>query len=107
MSFQPTQFAIGLMRHIFSILPVLILGFAGACTSLPERPELPRLSMETCGADRYQHLVGQPATVLERTLIMQHLRIVGPDEAVTMDLRPDRLNFWLDKGRRIERVDCG
>lgn len=107
MSFQPTLFAIGPMRPIISIFSVLVLVVAGACTAPPERPELPRVALGTCGADRYQSLTGQPASVLERTLIMQHLRIIGHGDAITKDLRPDRLNFWLDKGRRIERVDCG
>ena len=34
-------------------------------------------------------------------------RIIGPDTAVTMDHRPDRLNIEVNGSGIIERVYCG
>ena len=59
-----------------------------------------------CGAERLQGLVGQSGDVLARMTLPEGTRIIGPDTAVTMDYRPDRLNIDLDAAGRITRVHC-
>lgn len=35
------------------------------------------------------------------------LRWIGPNQAVTMDYRPDRLNVEYDASRRVTEIRCG
>lgn len=61
---------------------------------------------DDCGADEYRDLIGHllAAVTLPADL---DARIVGPDIAVTLDHRPDRLNIWVARSGLIERVYCG
>lgn len=61
---------------------------------------------EACGADDYQGLVGQSLAAVTVPAELD-ARIIGPDTAVTMDHRPDRLNIAVDGSGIIERVYCG
>lgn len=38
---------------------------------------------------------------------MATIRVFGPNDAVTMDYRPDRLNVELGEDRTIVRIFCG
>ena len=58
------------------------------------------------GADDYQGLVGQPLAAVTLPAELD-ARIIGPDTAVTMDHRPERLNIALSGSGIIERVYCG
>lgn len=60
-----------------------------------------------CGAGALQDLVGQPGAVLDRMRFGQEVRVIRPGTAVTMDVKPDRLNIWLDRRDVIVRVVCG
>lgn len=60
-----------------------------------------------CGAEKYQYLVGQDATALEKVLILGPVRIMRPDTAVTMDFRMERINFKLGAGNLVTQVTCG
>ncbi|CTQ32636.1 I78 family peptidase inhibitor [Jannaschia rubra] len=85
------------MRPIFA-LPVLAL-LAACRTDAAEPPD-------GCGAGHLQSFVGQ--ALADVTLPADRTtRVVRPDQAVTLDHRPDRLNVLLDDGDRIERVYCG
>ena len=35
------------------------------------------------------------------------IRPIGPGQAVTRDLRPDRVNVHIDRANAITAVDCG
>jgi len=61
----------------------------------------------TCGADQYMGLVGQDVTALEKVLILGKVRVIRPDDIVTMDFRPDRINFMIGPDERIREVRCG
>jgi hypothetical protein len=63
-------------------------------------------TQDTCSADDYGSLVGQPlaAVTLPKDL---NARIIGPDTVVTMDHRPERLNIEVDGRGTIERLYCG
>lgn len=91
------------MRYLF-ILPLL-----AACASAPQPPEPPRSPArpDTCGAARYENLIGQDATALERVLIMGQVRVIRPGMAVTKDYRPARINFDIGTDNRILRINCG
>ena len=70
-------------------------------------PSAPIQGADTCGATAQAGLVGQNATVLETVLIMDQVRIIRPDQAVTLDFSEDRINFELDGADTIVRVFCG
>ena len=65
-----------------------------------------------CNADGLQALVGQQAT---ETVTAQatadsgatSVRVLGPNDAATMDFREDRLNIHTDDAGVIERIGCG
>ncbi len=61
---------------------------------------------DACGADDYRGLVGQPLAAVTLPADLG-ARIIGPDTAVTMDFRPERLNIAVDGSGIIERVYCG
>jgi hypothetical protein len=66
---------------------------------------------EQCGADKAKAFVGQmdSATLRERIRSFTPAggaRFIKPSEAVTEDLRYDRLNVHIDETGRISTVDC-
>jgi hypothetical protein len=71
----------------------------------------PRLEPDTpttdCRADDMQALIGQPRTVLETMRLQGPLRILGPNDAMTMDYRTDRTNIEIAEDGRISRIWCG
>lgn len=66
---------------------------------------------EQCGADRAAAFVTQPFTTEVRARIEAidppgGIRFTRPNEAVTDDLRFERLNVHIDARNRVEKVDC-
>ena len=59
-----------------------------------------------CGADDHADLIGRPAAAISLPADLPH-RVVGPDDMVTMDHRPDRLNIRTDAGGTVIALDCG
>ena len=96
------------MKHLFAIAPIVLLAACGA--TLPDTPALPTVppvAEDTCNANRYAPLIGQDATALERVLILGQVRVIRPGMAVTMDFRPERLNFDIDGANTVSRIYCG
>ena len=87
------------MKKLF-ILMIL----AGCSTA---GPSLTPLAEDTCGAIDYAQLIGQPATTLERVLLLGKVRVIRPGQPVTMDFWPDLINFMIDKGENIDAINCG
>ncbi len=89
----------------FAFLPLLL----AACVAAPDvgSPPVPQAMADTCGAAPHSALIGQPATALERVLIMRQVRVIYPDTMVTMDFIPTRINFEIDAAGRIARITCG
>ncbi|WP_322890339.1 MULTISPECIES: I78 family peptidase inhibitor [unclassified Yoonia] len=85
------------------LIPLLLLAACATVDNPGTAPTLP----DTCGASEYTYLVGQPDTALQRVLIMDEVRIIRPDTMVTMDFRPERINFKIDAQGRIADVTCG
>jgi uncharacterized lipoprotein YajG len=97
------------MRHL-PLMACLILLSACAmppASVLQDGPTVPVASEDSCGAGQYAGLIGQDATSLERVLIMGQVRLIRPDQAVTMDFSAERINFWIGADNRIVRITCG
>ena len=60
-----------------------------------------------CRADEFQSLVGRTHEDLLTTRILGPVRIIRPDQAVTMDFIAARLNIVLDEDEVVTRVYCG
>jgi hypothetical protein len=81
-----------------------ILALAAVClVTLPATAE----DEDICGATGFQGLVGQSGEIARLLDLDQPLRVIPPDTAVTMDYRPDRINFELDDQDRIATIRCG
>ena len=82
-----------------------------AAPSLNERPVAD--SSSDCGADKAKAFIGRqdrPTTRADLAKLIGHDRIrwLGPDDAMTMDFSPERLNVMLDAQKRtITGVRCG
>jgi hypothetical protein len=95
------------MRQL-SVLAVCSGLVLSACVApAPAPAPLPGNPADTCGAASFQNLVGRPGVVLDGMRFSQDVRVIQPDQAVTMDFRGDRLNIWLDRRDVIWRVSCG
>ena len=81
--------------------PVLVTCLVlAACGPIPPEPR------NACGAFGYQSLVGQPLAAVTLPAELG-TRIVGPDTAVTLDHRAQRLTIEVDGSGRITEVRCG
>lgn len=65
-----------------------------------------------CNAESIQTLVGQEAseaTIAKATADSgaTNVRVLGPNDAATMDFRADRLTITTDEHRVIQTLDCG
>lgn len=62
---------------------------------------------DTCGAEDHQDLVGRAPGMMGMMDIPLDARIIGPNDAVTQDHNPERLNIYYDADNLITRVSCG
>ena len=95
------------MRLTFPALTAAALLLA-ACEPIPApapQPEAPGAS-DACGASGYQGLIGQRRTVLDGMTFPLRTRVIGPNDAITADYSPERLNIEIGLGGLIERVAC-
>ena len=68
----------------------------------------PQLAEEpTCGAEAMTYLVGQPGQEIHEPSLPAPYRIISPGDAVTKDLRLNRLNIYLDENGVVSAVSCG
>ena len=79
--------------------PIIIDRTGGGAISEPDAPQ--------CAAEAYQVLVGQPVSEVDTDSLPIPLRFYGPDQMVTMDYRPERMNIVLDADDVIVEVKCG
>jgi len=90
---------------------VSMLGLV-ACTAPNAKPvETPippkAVNGQTCNASKIQTFVGQPLSSAEKTLLLQPVRVIRPNQMVTMDYLEGRLNILVDENELIRRVYCG
>lgn len=67
---------------------------------------------DECGADKLARWLNALPTETVRAEIREaighdHIRYIAPGDAVTMDLRPDRLNVETGEDGRIKLFRCG
>lgn len=86
---------------------MIIFAALAGCTVAPDPAPLPPQIEDTCGAARFADLIGQDATALERRLLLGQVRVIRPGDAVTMDFRPERINFKIADDETIQQIDCG
>lgn len=90
-----------------AMAPLLLI----ACTDMVptpfEGPTVPPADQDGCNAAQHANMIGQDATALERVLLMGPVRVIRPDDAVTMDYRPDRINFMIDAENQVSSITCG
>lgn len=95
----------------FALLPLLV-----ACTpsaSLPAAGSGPAApGGAQCNAEAGRWAVGQPATEATLAKLRQdsgarEVRSIAPGQPTTRDLRPDRLNAFLDADQVVVRLSCG
>jgi len=77
-----------------------------AAPSAPVTP-VPTGAADTCGATPFLYLIGEPATALERVLILRQVRVNWPEDRVDAFTKPERLNFNIGPGGRVASVTCG
>ncbi len=87
------------MKRIIAF--IVLAGCAATTQTLPVQ------GADTCGAAAYGTLIGQDATALERVLLLGPVRVIRPNDAVTMDFLPARINFIIGEDETIQRINCG
>ncbi|WP_234967410.1 I78 family peptidase inhibitor [Octadecabacter temperatus] len=94
------------MKNLFAMAPIVFL-FACEAVSPPQTVDpLPTPQQDTCNASAYSNLLGQDATALERVMLLGQVRVIRPGQVVTMDFRPDRINFNVGADNRITSIHC-
>lgn len=78
---------------------LILVGLLAGCTATPPDP-----TETTCNASNWQELVGQPEEAIYGAL--GNLRVIKPDQAITKDYNPNRLNAVIGRDGRIERFGC-
>ena len=76
-----------------------------ACEPVPQEVA-DQPAEDSCGAEGYQGLLGQPREVANQMTFPAGTRIIGPEDAVTADFRPDRLNIEYGRTGRIDKISC-
>lgn len=98
------------MKNLFAIAVILALPACNTTvdpnTSIPVGTGLPTAAEDNCNANQYGALIGEDATALERILLLGQVRVIRPNQAVTMDFRPDRINFYVGADNRIKSISC-
>lgn len=62
---------------------------------------------DACGASGWTRLIGQHRDVLAAATFPAPMRVIGPNDAVTMDFLAERLNVYYGEDDIITRVECG
>jgi len=72
----------------------------------PLAPPVPTPVPTGCGAAEMQRHIGRPFVEAMIPPGAGPVRIGGPDTAMTMDYRPDRLTILLDRAGRLAEAKC-
>ena len=66
----------------------------------------PAIEVLSCAAENYEALVGNELAAITLPDDLLH-RVIKPNDAVTMDYNPDRMNIHVDANGVITEVECG
>ncbi len=61
---------------------------------------------DTCGARRFEPLIGSPGDAIDRATLPPGTRIITPDMIVTQDFSPERLNILVGTDGKIGSLRC-
>lgn len=91
----------------FVTVPALLVG----CVPAPQSPQ-PVPEAQECDAAPAQGFVGKLSTPernveIQRLTGARNLRWIGPNMAVTMDYRTDRVNVHYDDNKFVTQITCG
>lgn len=94
--------------RIFSMLALIALGNcqSGASSKAPIDEETIG-ELASCSGGEFYHLVGEERSALSGVYLPSGVRIIGPDDVVTMDYVETRLNIRIDDRGRISEIYCG
>lgn len=93
-----------------------LCAFAGCAVPTQNTPGTERILLSptqltsvvtSCQAAQFQRLVGVTHDDLLQTRILGPVRVIRPNQAVTTDFLPNRLNIELDEEETVTRVTCG
>ncbi|MEX3017451.1 I78 family peptidase inhibitor [Gymnodinialimonas hymeniacidonis] len=87
----------------FALLSVICV--IASCAPTDPFADFDALGPDACGADAAQGLVGQPLEAAAGVTAPGGVRRIGPEDLVTTDLAPERMNIWHD-GTTITRITC-
>jgi hypothetical protein len=90
------------MKQLFFALPFALPVALSGCMTDPTPPQL----VENCPAPVLQHLVGEPEAAVETIDYDGPMRVIHPDEMMTMDYRIDRLTINIDEAGHIASLAC-
>ena len=84
------------------------LAVAGCTTTMGAKPPQPGAE---CDGAKAQAFVGRDGAAISEDARVaagaKAVRVIGPDQAVTMDFRPDRLNLETDQAGKVLKARCG
>lgn len=94
------------------LIVLACLAALAACSTQPPAQFIPADPVpvgaaDTCGATPNGYLIGQDATALEKVLILRQVRVIRPTDAISQDLRAERINFNIGADERIRTITCG
>lgn len=93
-----------------AIAPLIIAVLAGtglvSCITSDEAAAPLQLT-DSCGQGPLQHLIGQDQSRLTLVQLPKPNRILTANAIMTMDLRQDRLNIYINADNKIEKLTCG
>ena len=100
------------MNSILPLSTLLAAALLAGCASSPGQDTPAAKGDGRCNAEAVQHLVDQRITaeLAEETRVKagaEHLRVTQPNQPVTMDYNPQRLNIDIDDDDIIIRLSCG
>jgi hypothetical protein len=61
---------------------------------------------DTCGMAAFRHLIGTPASAIDRASLPLRTRIITPDSMVTQDFAPGRLNIFTGTDGKVSSLRC-
>lgn len=100
------------MTRTLPLSALLAAALLAGCASSPEEEAPAAKGDGRCDAEPVQNLVDQRLTteLAEKARVKsgaEYLRVTHPNQAVTMDYNPQRLNIDIDDDDSIIRVSCG
>ncbi|WP_068830594.1 I78 family peptidase inhibitor [Pseudomonas sp. BMS12] len=100
------------MNRLLPLATLCACTLLAACASSPQETTPAVQNDGRCDAEAVQHLVDQRITteMAEEARVQagaKYLRVTQPNQPVTMDYNPQRLNIDIDDADTIVRLSCG